>query len=312
MRPLTCLIAAGMLAASALPASAGTVAYGQAFDTLYRIDLDEHRATPVGAAGRVAGQTLGNISGLTTAGDGTLYAVAGASKLLLSIDPGSGAATPLGRLDLSDGTGQFNALDLNMTEGCDNTLWLSSAVTRELWTVDRHTAAVSLIGSTVHPISGLAARNGVLYGAGSKGDDGFYRIDTRTGAAERVGAYGPALTRWVNSVSMGFDEDGTLWAVFNYMPPENDSKPPVDWSDLATIDPATGKVTIQGPLVGPESLREIGMKGFTAGPPQCTGHGASAAVAAPVGSPWALALLVLLLIMGAAWHTTARQAVDRR
>ena len=44
MRPLTCVIAAGMLAVAAVPAQAAT-AYGEAFDTLYRIDLDKHEVT---------------------------------------------------------------------------------------------------------------------------------------------------------------------------------------------------------------------------------------------------------------------------
>lgn len=304
MRALTCLVAAGLLAASAMHASAANVAYGEAFDTLYRIDLETRQATGIGVAGRYAGQIIGNISGLTTAADGAMYAVSGASKLLLKVDPGSGQATVIGRLDVADGgTGQFDALDLNMVEGCDGKLWLSSGVAEKLWTVDRASGATTLVGTTGHTITGLVAYRDKLFGAGSKGDNNFYRIDRATGAATPIGPFGPGVTRWVNSISMSFDDQGVLWAVLNYVPPQDDNAPLAPWSDLAKIDPNTGTVTVLGPITGPESLREVGMKGFTAGPPICVGG--SLPSPAPIGSPWALGLLALLLGLAAAKHPRA-------
>lgn len=296
MRPLTCFIAAGMLAVSALPsrASAAT-AYGEAFDTLYKIDLDTRQATEVGRSGLFRGQIIGNISGLATTTNGAMYAAAGGFKLLVEVDPADGGTKVVGSFGL-DGQGdpaRNDALDLNMAAGCDSTLWLSSAVANKLWKVSPDTGATTLVGATGHAITGLVARGDRLYGTGGKGDNTFYHIDPATGAATPIGPFGPAVTRWVNSVSMGFDASGTLWAVINYMPPENDSKPAVDWADLATINPATGAVTLLGPIQGPESLRQIGMKGFTVGPPQCAR--AAEAQPAPVGSPWTLALLGLLL-----------------
>ncbi|HEY6546068.1 MAG TPA: hypothetical protein VIZ64_14295, partial [Dokdonella sp.] len=71
-----------------------------------------------------------------------------------------------------------------------------------------------------------------------------------------------------------------------------------DWSDLARIDPRTGTLDILGPITGPETLRQVGMKGFTLGPPQC-GRGGPAPISAPVDAPWAL-LLLGLLVAGAA------------
>jgi hypothetical protein len=295
MRPLACLIAAG-IAVFAFSANAATVVYGEAFDTLYRIDLGAHTATAIGAAGMYGGVPIANISGLTTAADGTLYAVAGASKLFISVDPASGHANVIGSLGLN-GQGdpaRNDALDLNMISGCDGTLWLSSAVAGKLWTVSPATGEATLVGATGHPITGLATRGDKLYGAGGKGDNTFYQIDPKTGAATPIGGFGPALSHWVNSVSMSFAADGTLWAVVNYVPPEHDSDTPPDWSDLATIDPVTGTVTVLGPIVGPASLRQVGMKGFTVGPTQCAAA-PSGAVGAPVGSPWALTLLGALL-----------------
>ena len=308
MRPLTCVIAAGMLAVATPSARAATDAYGEAFDTLYRLDLDTRVATRIGDAGRYAGQTIGNISGLTTMPDGSMYAVAGGLKLLLGLDAGNGRADVLGDFGLA-GQGdpaRNDALDLNMIAGCDDTLWLSSAYARKLWTVDPADGATTLVGATGHAISGLAVRGDELFGAAGKDDNRFYRIDTATGAATPIGAFGPGVTRWINSVSMSFGEDGTLWAVLNYIPPEDDSAPPAEWSDLARIDPATGKLEIVGPLTGPESLRQVGMKGFTAGPPQC-GRGTLPPVSAPVDAPWALALLGLFMA-GAAFANRRRFA----
>jgi hypothetical protein len=299
MRPLTCLIAAGLFAVACSRADAATVAYGEAFDTLYRIDLTTHEATRVGAAGRYSGQIIGNISGLSATSEDAFYAISGAIKVLVRVDPDSGQAVVVGDLGL---TGQGDpsrndALDLNMAAGCGGTLWLSSAFANKLWSVDPATGAARLVGSTGHALTGLVARGERLYGAGGKGDNTFYRVDPATGAATAIGAFGGEVTRWVNSISMSFDEAGTLWAVINYVPPEHDTDIPADWSDLATIDPATGKVHVLGPITGPDSLRKVGMKGFTTGPAPC---GTIAPSPAPIDSPWMLALLSGLLALVAA------------
>jgi hypothetical protein len=291
MRPLTCLIAAGFLAVACHRADAATAAYGEAFDTLYRIDLGTREASRVGAAGRYSGQIIGNISGLSQSADGRLYAAAGGFKLLIEIDPETGVASVIGDLGLA-GQGDPNrndALDLNMAAGCNGTLWLSSGVANKIWSVDASSGATTPVGSTGHALTGIVARGGQLFGAGGKGDNTFYRIDPQTGAATAIGAFGSEVTRWVNSVSMSFDTSGTLWAVINYVPPENDTQTPPDWSDLATINPATGRVHMVGPITGPDALRQVGMKGFTVGPPPCTAG--SLPIGAPIDSPWMLALL---------------------
>lgn len=306
MRPLTCLIAAG-IAVFATCANAATVAYGEAFDTLYRIDLDARTATAIGPAGLYGGVPIANIGGLTTAADGTLYAAAGASKLFVSISPASGQANVIGSLNSAgQGSGQFNALDIGLAFDCDGTLWMASGTLKQLWKVDPATGATTKVGSTGAPISGLAIGAGVLYGSGSGGDHGFYRIDRATGAATRIGDFGAAASNILNSVSMSFAADGTLWAVLNYVPPVTGNFTP-DWSDLATIDPATGKMTLLGPITGPPSLRQIGMKGFTVGPSTCA-RAAVDPVGAPIDARWALVLLGLLLAMvGAAASRRALQ-----
>jgi hypothetical protein len=289
-----------MLALSATGARAETIAYGEAFDTLYRFGLDSHVAVEVGPAGYFGGQLIGNISGLSFSNDEELFAVAGGMNVLTRINPTSGSASIVGTLGLAgQGDPQRNdALDLNMTFGCDDTLWLVSAYAGKLWKVDQATGATTLVGETGHTITGLVARGNALYGAGGKGDNNLYRVNTRTGEARLIGSYGPAASGWINSVSMSFDEDGPLWAVLNYVPPAPGSTLVPDWSDLATIDPITGEVTVVGPITGPEALRQVGMKGFAIGPPRCVA-GATPVANAPVGTPPWLMLLGVVLIAAA-------------
>jgi hypothetical protein len=277
------------------------MAYGEAFDTLYQFGLTSHTATAVGSAGRYGGQTIANLSGLSYTPDGdTLYAVAGGINSLARIDTRTGAASIVGMFGLA-GQGdphRNDALDLGMTFGCDGTLWLVSAYAGKVWTVDASNGATEAVGSTGHTITGLVAYGNLLYGAGGRGDNSFYRIDTETGEAVRIGDFGD--DRWINSVSMSFDAAGKLWAVLNYVPPAPGSTTVPDWADLATIDVTTGKLTIVGPITGPESLRQIGMKGFAIGPPRCVAGGPSP-VGAPVGTPpWLLALAGLLVAAAAA------------
>jgi hypothetical protein len=300
MRTLACLVAAGMFAVSASGASAAaTVAYGEAFDTLYRVDLASHTASAIGPAGSVGGQRIGNISGLSFAPDGGLYAIAGGMTALSRVSASSGGASIVGSLGLAgQGDPQRNdALDLNMTFGCDGRLWLVSAYAEKIWTVDPANAATTLVGTTNHIVTGLIALNGQLYGAGGRGENSFYKIDMTTGAATPIGSFG--VDQWINSVAMSFDDSGTLWAVLNYVPPAPGSTTVADWSDLAKIDPSTGKLTIVGPITGPESLRQVGMKGFAIDPPRCV-DGSLGVFRAPVGTPpWLAALVALLLLVAA-------------
>lgn len=305
MRTLACLAAAGMLVLFASCAEGQTTAYAEAFDTLYSVDLPSHTATEIGSAGTYAGQTIVNLSGLSYSSDGTLYAVAGGLNAMARIDASSGTATVVGSFGL---TGQGDparndALDLSMTFGCDGTLWLASAYAGKLWTVDPSTGATTLVGATGHAITGIVARGYQLYGAGGRGDNTFYRIDTTTGAATEIGSFG--YGGWINSVSMGFDDSGTLFAVLNYVPPAPGSTTVPDWSDLATLDPISGALTIIGPITGPDSLSQVGMKGFAIGPPRCIA-GNLIPHRAPIGTPPWLAGLVLLLVAAAGWRLRRR------
>lgn len=295
MRALICLIAV-VLGVVASPADAAPVAYAEAFDTLYRIDLAAGTATSIGANGSIGRDAVNDVTGLSLSKDGTLYAVSDTLKLLVRLDKDNGAAESIGSLDLAgQGVGQFDSLDFGMAFGCGGDLWLSSATTGKLWSVDPATAETTLVGNTGHTITGLAVREGVLYGAGTRNDNFLYRIDTATGAAEAIGSYGASVSHWINSISMNFDADGTLWAVLNYIPPEPGTSDYPDWSDLATIDPQTGEITIMGPIIGDDDLRGIGLRGFAIAPTMCAAPSGPAPIGAPVDARWALLLLGALL-----------------
>ena len=289
-----------MLASSATVAGADEVGYGVAFDTLYSVDVSNHTAAEVGSAGTFGGVPIVNLSGLSFSPDEVLYAVAGGLGALTRIDPATGHATPVGSFGLSgQGDPQRNdALDLSMAFDCDGTLWLASAYANKLWTVNPSNGATTPVGDTGHLLTGIVAHGNVLYGAGGRGDNGFYRIDKATGAATEIGNFGDG--RWINSVSMSYDEAGILWAAINYVPPAPGDVTIADWPDLARIDESTGLITFVGTITGPDSLRQIPMKGFSIGPPRCT-LGALPAAAAPVGTPpWLLALAALVVFAGAA------------
>ena len=97
--PLRAVIATLLLCALGVSARAGTLAYGEAFDTLYAFDLTTRTAAPIGVAGSYGGTALSNIEGLTFSPQGQLYAVSDTQlKVLMTIDRNSGAASVIGPL----------------------------------------------------------------------------------------------------------------------------------------------------------------------------------------------------------------------
>ncbi|MEO8011011.1 MAG: hypothetical protein ABI650_05150 [Dokdonella sp.] len=299
MRSLACLVVAALLCvASISEARAQTIAYGIAFDEVFRVNLDTRRATLVGATGSYAGRTIGQLSGLTYSPQGELFAASGTLGALVKINPGNGAATFIGSFGLSgQGSGQFETLDLSMTYGCDGQLWMTSAINANLWRVNPQTGATTLVGNTGRLLSGLAIRNARLYATGIGSDQALYTIDTATAQATPIGGLGLSAP-WVEP---DFGADGTLWATLSYNPPQNR-----EWSDLARIDVNTGMATNLGPITGPESLRFFSMRGLAVAANSCQPlpGGGTPVVAAtlPVQSPWALLLLALGVIVLGATH----------
>ena len=306
MRMRACLVAAVLLIAPFSLAQADPVGYGVAFDQLYRVETSPPRASYVGEAGRFGGQPYGLLKGLTFGPGNTLYAVSDSlsQKPVVTLNTSTGAATYLSALNLTGGTGQFNSLDFAAAFTCDGQMWLSSATSKKLWRVNPASGETSLVGQLGETITGLAAKGNELYGAGGRGNNSLYKINTGTGAAALIGGFGSANSGWISTISISFDANGTLWSVLNYLPPAPGGSTLTDWSDLARIDPNSGIATVIGPITGPESLRGIGMTGFTVGQTPCGstqpgGNGTSSSAALPTTSSWSLVALLLLLLAAA-------------
>ena len=165
-------------------------------------------------------------------------------------------------------------------------------------------------------ITGLAAKGNELFAAGGRGNNSLYKINTETGTTSLIGGLGAANSGWISTISLSFDANGTLWAVLNYLPPAPGGSTLTDWSDLARIDPASGLATVVGQITGPESLRGIGITGFTVGQAPCAitppSGGTPASAALPSNSTWSLTLLGLLLFAASASQISRRRSAMHR
>lgn len=314
MRAVVCLaIALACLPLSLAHAQSADGAYAVDYDQLYRVDLATRKATLVGAAGSLGSQPIADLSGLTTAPDGKLYAASDTIKALVRIDPGSGRASVVGKFGIVLGNDPTAPLDYAMTAACDGSLWLASATARQLWKVDPATGSATAVGPTGRTITGLVAKGDALYGIGGRGEEGWYRIDTRTGAASLVGGLGTMVT-YLASASPAVAADGRVLAALNYVPPP-DNRLPADWSDLAEIDPDNGVTQVLGNITGPDSLRGIGVRGFTLGKPACgtvappRPHADAHPI--PLGGRTALALQIALLGLAAAFASRRARRASR-
>lgn len=270
-----------------------------AYDQIYRVDLGARQASLVGDNGRFGAQPI-VFKGLAYAPGGALYGASDNIKALFRLDA-PGAATnfvgPFGLGGQGD-QGNFDALDLGLAIDCSGQQWLSSTYARRLWKVDANSGAATPVGNFDAKITGIAAHGRDLYGFGSRGDDGLYKINTTTGHAERIRAY-PSLIGKASSIWPAFDASGQLWAVVTYMPPPLIGLPSVKWSDLAKVDVATGEMTILGPITGPETLEDIGILGFAIAPPGACPSGGVVSTPVPAGSPLGNLLLAAMLALGA-------------
>lgn len=303
--PLRGLIAAFVLGVLATQArAADLIGYAEAYNVLYSVDLNTRTATMIGAA-TINGQPA-NLYGLAAKpGDKSLYAVsdAGPVKTLVTIDTATGSAKPVGTLDL----GSNEQLDLALAFTSDGKLWMS-AYTGQLWNVDASTAAATPKGNVGVTLTGLAARGLNLYGAGGLGNNNLYSINTASGQATLLGAYG--TDNYITTTSPAFDPAGNLWAILDYVPPKSGSTSVADWSDLAHIQPSSGATQNLGNITpatsdtqspGYQNLWQIGLRGLAIP----TAPVAPALASTPT-LPWPglAALIAMCLLLGG---TTLRQ-----
>jgi len=274
--PLRALIAAlafAVLCGRAL--ASDVVGYSEAFDTLYQVDLTTHTAVEIGRATPIGAQRYAIIEGLTLSPAGQLYAVSDADtvKTLLQIDPSTGLATPVGTLNLTGGNTN-QQLDLGLAFTCDGRMWMSSGPGM-FWQVDPATASTTYLGNLGVKVTGLAAQGGVLYAAGSQGNNNLYRIDAARATATLIGAYGSGAN-YITATSPAFDSSGAFWAILDYVPPPNDTDPVAEWSDLAHINPATGVLSNLGQITASgnsaNDLAFIGLRGLALPPSTCAAH----------------------------------------
>lgn len=307
--PLRAVIASLVLAVTSVAANAGTIAYGEAFDTLYAFELSTRTAAPIGPAGSWGGTPLSNIEGLTFSPDGQhLFAVSDTLlKVLMTVDRSTGAATVIGKLGgdagLGDtGQGNFNVLDLGMSFTCNGKLWLSSGATGSLWEIDPATAAATRVGNLGVTITGLTARGNQLFGAGSHADPNLYLIDTKTAKATAVGGYGAGVDP-ITTASPGFESTGQLWSVLDNVPPLPPLNTQPQWSSLARLSTG-GSLTVLGDITtstgqkyptNATQLPYVGLKGLAIASP-CSIAVVSSAPA-PTLSALGSAILALLIAL---------------
>jgi hypothetical protein len=302
--PLRGFIAAFVLGVFASQArAADPIGYAEAFDTLYSVDLVTHAATEIGRATPLESPTrYANITGLTFNPGGVLYAIsdAGQSKTLLTIDRSTGLAAPVGALNL--GTSQ--QLDLSLAFTCDGVLWMAAG-NGDFWRVDSQHATATRLGNLGVVITGLAFGKGKLYAAGGKGNNNLYVVDPGAVTAMPVGSYGS--TDYITTTSFAFDGSGAIWAVLDYVPPQSDSQPVQQWSDLAQISATgalnnLGSITPATPASSPD-LEYIGLKGLAVPSGIC-------AVAAPIATTPVLswpAIAALIAVFALLGGTTLRR-----
>ncbi len=299
--PLRAHIAALVLALSCGPAlGADIVGYGEAFDILFRVDLNTRSAVEVGPATPPGLQRLANIEGLTFSPNGTLYAVSDANtvKTLLTIDSRTGLATVVGPLNLT-GQNVNTQLDLSLAFTCDGRLWMASG-NGSFWQVNQASGSATPVGNLGVKVTGMAANGSQLYAAGSQGNNTLYVIDPDSARATPVGPYGSGAN-YVTTASPGFDASGQLWAILDYVPPQPGVSTVAPWSDLAQLDADSGTLTNLGNITAPAGsqsaidLQYIGLKGLAIAPVFCTAT--KQVDPTPASGPLGLALLTGLMML---------------
>lgn len=244
---------------------AAPFAYGSSVLRLYRLGLGNQTATALGTYGTAGGQEIADVEGLAFGADGQLYGISDPAKTLVRLNTSTGRATLVARLDatLRDAT----SLDIGFAFTCDGRAWVSSDAQGRLWEMNAVDGTTRLVASTLPVrISGLAARGNELFGISVASQDAptltqsIYRINTTTGELTRIGSFATALP-FVDA-GLDFDEQGRLWATFDYNPQPGANPGVVDYGDLAEIDPQTGALLSRTPMTWMPRGAEGGIEGL--------------------------------------------------
>ncbi len=247
------VMAVWVLALGALPAWAqggsGVIGYSidsDASDHLWRINLNTGVATRIGYTG------FADIESLSFSASGVLYGVDDATDQLVTCDITTGACAAVGSLGV-------NFTDTGLSFSDDGSLWMSTdePAPYYFYKVNPSTGAATLIGAQGQEVTGLAFRNGIMYGLGGDYHDNLVIVNTATGAATPVGPLGT-----VSLVDGGidFDGDGVLWGIGD---PSDDELLP---SQIFTINTSTGAATVVATVTDPDGRPLGGFEGLAIWP----------------------------------------------
>ena len=231
-------------------------------DSLYLIDLDS-------GVDQLRGELFNGIKthadteGLAFAPDGTLWGIDDDSRTLFPINKVSGAVSHTAEIAyLGFPAGGSN--DFGMTFSCDNSLYVTSVITRTLYKLDLagNTTPIGSPGALNAEISAIAAIGDPtrLYGLGNgnTGSPSLYSIDINTGIATIIGPLGAVGD--YNEGGLAFDSDGNLWAITDRSLVGSGSS-----SQILRIDENTGAATVVS-----STINEIGFESLAiAAPTDC-------------------------------------------
>ncbi len=236
-------------------------------DSLYSIDLTSGADQRMGEL--ISGvQTRVDTEGLAFSPDGTLWGIDDDSLTLFPINPLTGSVNFQQEVKLN-GFSVGGGNDFGMTFSCDNSLYVTSVLTQNLYQVSINGISLQIGGDGALGvnISAIAAYGSptVIYGLGngqfldgSSDAPNLYRIDPASGVTTLVGSLGVAAGAY-NQAGLAFDAEGTLWAITDRRIINNtiENKP----SQILRLDLDTGVAT----LVSETS--EVGFESLAIAPP---------------------------------------------
>lgn len=218
-------------------------------DHFVEIDLETGEYT---SKGQIQDPFIG-IEGLAMSPAGVLYGADDNTKTLVQIHSQKTQALAVGNLidNLGFG-GSSDSYDFGMSFACDKQLYMVTKANQGLYNVNYQTGKATLIGTTGHNFTSLAAWGDDMYAVASA-DYTLYKIDPKTAEATAVGNMGNLGGGIELSGSgLAFDESGQLWMVINLRLSDPLNPYP---SRIFKINTQTGEATqIAETLVGIESL----------------------------------------------------------
>ena len=230
-----------LLGASGSASAAGTTGYVSGGDAFYHLDSTSLTLSPTG--------TVTPLISTATASDRTLYGVVEDGRHLVTINPATGATTPVGQLALP-----ASYVVSALTAAADGTVYAATydsssiGVVSRLFRVDPATADTTAIGEA-RSGDALVALAGACGGRllGVDFDNNLVRVNRSSGAPRVVGPLGPGLGG-DDSVSLAYDHaTRSLWALAS-----------ASGGRLYKVDDVTGRLTstpfASGQLEAPMSL----------------------------------------------------------